>query len=134
MQTIEQLPAGRELDALIAEKVMGRCPHRETRRYCIEDGNSVDSGYECVACGKDVYGSERCPAFSTDMTAAWPLVEKLRADGMEVDLLSEPGNVDGWAVKTNRPDEEFCQIVTAPTAPLAICRAALATVESEAAR
>jgi len=44
----------------------GICPHANTEYYCIEDGNSVDSGFKCKDCGKDTYGNS-----PPDLTLEW---------------------------------------------------------------
>lgn len=99
-----ELTAGRELDALILSRVMGQ---------------------------KYVFIDTPLPHYSTSIEAAWQVVEKMRPD-WEVQIqnhewrTAEP--MDGWTVRIG------CHIATAPTAPLAICRAALAAVESEVAR
>jgi len=132
------MEAGREMDAMVAELVMRQCAHRERVRYCIEDGNSVDSGFTCKACGVDLYANE-CPRYSTDIAAAWTVVEKL---GLSV-IRSE----DGWyAIKPTDIEHEriSCtdknsirligrdgEIFTPADTPAeAICRAALAASRS----
>lgn len=124
-----EMPAGRELDGLVAERVMGRCPHREQRRYV----HQSDTGFECVACGKDVYGRENCPAYSTSIEAAWQVVEKLKADGwwiaVEHEAPDDPERAWGACLSPN-PHLPVWEM--AETAPLAICRAALMAVEGSA--
>lgn len=58
----------RELNKL-AHEARGFCVHRETRYYCIEDGNDYDSGHACLACGKDAYG-ETVPNYTASLDAA----------------------------------------------------------------
>ncbi len=84
------LEAGRDLDALVAEKVMG-----ETCLFT-------------------------APAYSTDIAAAWQVVDKLHA----LSFYLEVGSA-GWMAR-------FANIsateASAATAPLAICLAALKAV------
>ena len=92
----------RELDAKVAERVMGVDLNPDL--YRIEDNNMLT-----------------IPAYGSDIKAAWLVVEKMR------------GNVyiiryqDTWRVTCGDP--KVCE--TAPTAPEAICLAALASVEDE---
>lgn len=138
------LPAGRELDALVAEKVMGEAV--------------VEHGEEFLRNAEGLWGSRpkltvlrpshrpnapdgmrrlKLPAYSTDIAAAWEVVERLLSRKMypdlvssnypvvwtcEVDSYSDPeAATDPWPVKA-----------CADTAPLAICRAALAAVRARA--
>ncbi len=105
MNILVELKAGRELDALVAEKVMGDLPPR---------------GYSI-------------PDYSTSISAAWEVVEKLIADSHIVALgVSWDAAKDHWKFLMR----DFGEIVnteywpSAPTAPLAICRAALKAVDS----
>lgn len=107
------MKAGRELDALTAEKVMGlrvvRCP---------------DHG-DCIYW--HAYGPDRpdgqLPEYSTDIAEAWQVVEKLR------DLDPEIWWDVHWECVFNTNDSRVWG--TADTAPEAICRAALAAVGCE---
>jgi NMD protein affecting ribosome stability and mRNA decay len=47
-----------EINKTIAE-FCGICLHARTEHYEIEDGNSIDSGFTCLDCGKDTYGAKR---------------------------------------------------------------------------
>lgn len=94
---IHTIPAGRELDALVAEKVMGI-------------GKLEFDAY---------YGPQH--RYSTDIAAAWEVVEKL----------AKPLKVV-WTGKV-----WVCEVFGEPcsqeagTAPLAICRAALKVMDME---
>ncbi len=91
---------GRELDALIAEEVMG------------------DKRLPAVR-----------PGYSTNISSAWRVVERLRdlhPDGW-VNLMVGVG--DGWHVSVSTGDQE--RGANASTAPHAICLAALAVLEEE---
>lgn len=121
--------AGREMDALVAEKVMG-LEHREWVPYGAPEGwyprtaprlNARDD--EGNAIDADGYSSE-LPFYSTSIADAWQVVEKLAER-----------HVISVACIINR--KWRCEIVQAhsmpqqpsaafaDTAPLAICKAAL---------
>lgn len=111
--------AGRELDALIAEKVMG-----------FETVNFKSSDPHEIIVTKDAEGNMRMavPFYSTDIAAAWEVVEKLR-DTWAIELHGRDG---AWSCLVEEGDEvtaHFIAIAEADTAPLAICLAALKVVE-----
>lgn len=121
------MEAGRELDRLVAEKIFGRDP-MNARHGLHKDGDiEYHWGYPL---GHDV-----APYYSTNIAAAWEVVEKLYADGYWAELQTpwnEPGGeanqghscgftpflTTGW---NGVPDHW----TPAPTMPLAICLAAL---------
>jgi hypothetical protein len=125
---ILEMPAGRELDALVAEKVMG-WELRQCERHKTEP-----DGYACGLC----WGWDQFPAYSTDIDTAWQVVEKMQEDG---DVFIEWWQDGEWFVSwkpliiRNRDGSRVgakCdgQTTGKPSAPLAICRAALlATLE-----
>jgi len=146
---IEVMPAGRELDAMIAEELIGwkwysrkshdlsflvppdaapewlekwcNPSHRQAERF--EDWDAMQS-----------FGSKyhRLPRYSTDIAAAWTVAEAMHEAGYWLRLQSpfEPGSswragftVHGCSGFNGRPDHE----AGADTPALAICRAALLT-------
>jgi len=117
----DSLPAGSELDALVAN-LMGIDPDREHD----EVGETSSGNPYCIAChrtgnwGADIFGETKCvPLYSEDIAAAFQVVEKLQG-GLRFELRRRPDN-GYWA--------HFGEEMTAEgeTAPLAICRAALKT-------
>lgn len=136
------MTAGRELDALIAEKVMGwkRMTYAQAnpgnKHYAADerltwtwfDSNdnetkrAVDS--DCVDCGTDFLAWSP----STDIKDAWEVVEKLR-------MTLTPTHDGGWIAQTRyryrEPDLLTPFDAKAPTAPHAICLAALEAVGHE---
>lgn len=72
---------GRELDALVAEKVMGLPPFAKAilpklGRHIIAD----NSGASCLVCGRDVRDDDLClPRYSTDIASAWKVIEKIHS-------------------------------------------------------
>lgn len=95
---------GRELDALVAVQVMGL--RREKRKIPCPDG--------IPGCAVAHYGY--FPPFSTDISASWEVVEKLRT--MEIYL----------NVHADKNRYYVLAFVAADTAQEAICKAALLAV------
>jgi hypothetical protein len=122
---------GRELDALIAEKVMGWGP--------IE----IDRNGNPVGINPDYPSKFKChivPNYSTDIAAAWTVVEKLKlcvwptTDGRYLCLLDQFSLEYGdeyWFGGSNVLEniERDWIAAVAQTAPHAICLAALKTVK-----
>ncbi len=113
---ILSMPAGQKMDALVAEKVMGY-----ERRDCKLDG---EHDYPCIT--KDGWLIPICQpgqfgnwSPSTDIAAAWEVVEKMRGELDEI-VLDRDGDWRCYFIVNN---VEF--FAYAKEAPLAICRAAL---------
>jgi hypothetical protein len=144
-EQIDQLPAGSELDALIAEKVMGWTG--------VEKSNNV--GWELQGYPpnpKKLHrggGPHLVPDYSTQIAAAWVVVDRMHelirerhkhtSDVEEMTLVkirSLHGNQiwrTSFDVIHNIEDfyesrGEWKRTANAGTAPLSICRAALKTV------
>lgn len=107
---IDKMPAGREMDALIAEKVMDAEVYREFHTARFKQGQ-LPNGHELIGIGG-------IPRYSTDIAAAWEVVKRLKNynfyirlfyDGRYGCSFTEPPRIIAWG----------------NTAPLAICRAAL---------
>lgn len=117
--TCGERKAGRELDAEVAERVFGF--------KVVRDPNDID----LIAQDDSFVPTRRVPPYSTDIAAAWLVVEKL-SDRFHCRIKTPfmagekyfagftPLGVTGW---NGRPDHEG----SGDTAPLAICLAALAT-------
>jgi len=131
--------AGRELDALVAEKIMG---------FCVGDGQEVSfakDGWICKCHNKFTVYPSNVKDYSISISAAWEVVEKVRTNwdreygddapkqmkpywqivdcnehGWRVDIII--GSDDGDALMVQEADD---------TAPLAICLAALKAVGEE---
>ncbi len=127
------LEAGRELDALVAEKVMGL------------DVRSTHSDYDPTFTSREVVAGHEAlmrltsgdpkyflPHYSTNMEAAWPVVEKLHEQGHAVSVATY--SLYGCSVSEYRWQCVMAMGVrqvaheVAPTAPYAICLAALKAV------
>jgi len=113
VEEIDKMEAGHELDALVAERVMGHRYSGGVTSWCREDGKLVqpDGGL---------------PPYSTDISAAWEVVERLRKDWAirigSSDLIGNGWGVRMWSTYVPGP------AVDAATAPLAISRCALKAV------
>jgi len=130
-EEIDMMPAGREMDVAIAEQSMG---YRWERPSYLQNSdlfvapNTDEVGYRYEGRAPVYY--EGLPHYSTDIAAAWQVVESLRAMGFVV-LISSPRPVHAWGVEAWHLDVEHDRRrgeAYADTAPLAICRAALKAV------
>ncbi len=126
MTPISEMQAGRELDALVAEKVMGweRCSSPMQSR---DDPRLLgwDTG------NPNIYGTQILPCFSTDIKGVWYVVEKLRDSGDWCCITIESDYAYLWAVKMTphlSKDHRPTVIVEDEDLPVAICRAALMAV------
>lgn len=115
-----ELPAGRELDALVATKVMGW----SWDEYSAQDANGSKYHRCQPACSWDKDRLWFLPHYSTSIEAAWTVVQKLLPRIITLRWC------DGWEVNEYLPDEkETVLLGEAKEAPLAICRSALAAVD-----
>jgi len=119
----DALPAGRELDALVAEKVMGWV---EVTKQPIANafGQKVMDDFV----GKPTPAAPQptlVPRYSTMIQEAWKVADKLRGDTQFVAVISGKGpqGVQPWICKVNR-EGAFLE-ERADTAAHAICLAAL---------
>ena len=122
---------GRELDALVAERIFKagiKINRSEDEVYFhAESGLLVYPGYwftGAVAVRSDCL-TLPIHHFSTDIAAAWLVVEKLKDEFGEIEITVWGG---GWGECTQVNIGDLPQ-VEADTAPLAICRAALKAME-----
>jgi hypothetical protein len=124
---VSEMPAGRELDALVAEKVMGWT-------LCDRVAMGWGDGPPVFATGEDPYDDTARPSRqdwrpSEDIAAAWEVVEnwRNRCNGEGVVLLS--WHSEEWVCELGIWGvESGFRHAPADTAPLAICRAALLAV------
>lgn len=123
--------AGRDLDAAVAVRIMGwqrRTIETNTQQFVVVPQDWTDfSGAHWW--GHDIY--EQVPHYSTDIAAAWLVVEEMRTDGWDMTLVQtaamrhEPWDCRLFIAEYKRA------IGHGNTAPLAICRAALQAVGAE---
>jgi len=145
----DTMKAGREMDALIAEKVMGwkdiRCDQGGNLPYGVPDddfNSDVDEHKKHGNCGFPMeYHREPIPMYSHDISAAWEVVEKMTSEGACPAIINDDNG--HWAMALDGMQNcvdgsETMDVATtffAPkslwcdTVPLAICRAALKAKE-----
>lgn len=117
------MEAGRELDALVAEKVMGLivpewgeetpCP------YCGSEMRYCGTRSRCSTCQE--WRHSRYKEYSTDIAAAWEVVEQFA--GKAYIGMARSTHFQDWKVVIS--DRYRTYEVEAETIPLAICLAAL---------
>lgn len=110
---------GRELDALVAEKVMGWVIGSD---HISHDGIGFSRQYLDIA----------LPRFSTDIFAAWKVVEKLHSLGFKIGVDAQTNSYSACVVATL--EKGIYKVVAnevKETAPHAICLAALKAVGVE---
>jgi hypothetical protein len=119
----DALPAGRELDALVAEKVMG---WREVSKQPIANamGQKVMDDYvglPTAAAPQPML----VPRYSTMIQEAWKVADKLRGETQFIAVISGKGpqGVQPWICKVNR-EGSFLE-ERADTPAHAICLAAI---------
>ena len=109
--------AGRELDALVGTHVF-EWAHDPGYSFPWSESEDANVGF-------------LLPQFSTDIAAAWQVVEHLKAEWM-FNLIG-PSAKKQWAASfMNSKNATVFAIIAADTAPLAICLAALKAVGYEA--
>lgn len=119
--------AGRALDALIAERVMGWKRWIGGYKYWV-DSEDVFQAVE----NADMNKGKVWWAPSTDIAAAMEVVEKIRTLGKRTTITNSTGKPHGAARWFVEIDDGNCAnevVADAETLPEAICRAALAAVE-----
>jgi len=126
-EEILEMGAGTKLDSLVHESVMGLC-HHEWHRHS-KAGETV--GVICAKCGKqELFIEDRVPLYSTDISAAWPVLEEIFARGyhwviMTVYLHSQKPKYKVLAQQIVRIGKPKDYEVEAAHVEEAICKAAL---------
>lgn len=136
------LKAGRELDALVATKVMGiDLTERPTHTWepLVDSGEYVDAKW-CEHCGHCWFSGEApggpcAPTplhYSSEIAFAWEVVEKLATRFPTIHIsLGAPNQ--RWYCSFFASKDDKGSALEADTAPLAICLAALKAVGHEPA-
>lgn len=131
--------AGRELDALIAEKVMDY----EWRRFEYPPAGAIfkygkpwtwlssRKNGAAVEGGEERY-IENVPHYSTDIAAAWLVVEKMRADSFCFDLTTSQSCDPSMHWSASFEHEQAQGRGRSAAAPHAICLAAIAALSEDA--
>ena len=119
-EEILRMPAGREMDVLVAKKIMGckAVMNRHGFPFC-ECAEHQHSGYSEE---DDAFPLLLC--YSDEISAAWFVVERL-TDSESLNDCELRTSIRGWRCDFGG------EYVNAETAPLAICRAALLTTLEE---
>lgn len=125
------LPAGPELDALVAERVLGWTRLHQDVDDCSFYGLAPDEAEHAKKWNREAVLFE-CNTWSADRGAAWEVVEAMEARGYHLQLTDEWMSYPRWraefrSLATTRPGYT---LEKADTAPLAVCRAALAALEA----
>ena len=122
---IDELEAGRELNALVAEKVMGWTDLHWVDGGYDGKGNYSPTGYYGKGPDRAVFLTSK---FSTDIAAAWKVVEKIACSGLIVRVTWDFNPLASCSI--HKDDHLWTMIAECicDTAPLAICRAALKAV------
>jgi hypothetical protein len=123
-EQILAMKPGRELDALVAEKVMGLPNVRKYMSRYVHD-NHPEKAW--------VTGIVDIPEYSTDISAAWEVVEKMHEwGGCEISCCGT-GEKRWYVVHTHTNTAPYQKgiNVTCNTAPEAICKAALLALIGE---
>jgi hypothetical protein len=143
MTTQNTLQAGRELDARVAEKVMGRT--LPTHEQMVAEALRVwevqpqcvvfNMGFQAWRIGDEIeveYTRSLVSEYSTSIEAAWLVVEKRMAAGefYEAIISSDGVGLSVWRKDADREWDTPIAIVYAETLPLAICIAALNAMEA----
>ena len=138
----DTMVAGREMDALVAEKVMGWKPGTPCKdEYSDTPTEERDTHWQCRKCGlRGQWGDpgweehdEQPLSYSTDIAAAWLVVEKMRSGGRKFIIEAlKPEHTELWYAAFSATEDlsgyEKSKALE-PTAPLAICLAALEAVK-----
>jgi hypothetical protein len=132
---IENMQEGSELDAIIADKIM----HINKRYLRLEMEADFDKGHYIpnIYWWKNDFDQrslyDSLEHYSTDISAAWKLVEELEGGGVWFILSNVIPNSDPivYEAKFYSFDETINVYACEYTVPLAICKAALLTLLDE---
>ncbi len=125
LNLILNMPAGPEMDALVAREVMGYSVDFEEQPLANGDARRI----WFIISGDGQLNRSKVPGFSTDIEAAWKVQRKMRSHGDALSLQhrnmvdNAPGSAI-WTAWFGKPSD----LAWATTPPLAICRAALLAV------
>lgn len=132
---MSEYEAGRQLDAMIAERVMGWTVNRPGDRHWHTLGGGLGGRQVGSNCCEDRYDYARAFMPSQDIRSAWEVVATFEAGRVVGDKPGWP-DAHGWYVGLNRSPRGWeahigTATAEADTAPLAICRCALKAIESQ---
>lgn len=135
-EEILNMPAGKEMDALITEKIMGLVWDETRCRVCgwplADDPKDGCILSDCSMRPLPKTRADEPAIYSTDLGAAWKLNDHLKQQGWRFYMRDFDGVMYGksCAAEFQKGDAAGPSTgwVEAETAPLAICRAALLAV------
>jgi hypothetical protein len=130
---IYNLPAGKEFDILISEKVMGLCVH--AWEYIPTDELDDSIGRVCQKCNMKFWGlnpplyGEDYGSYTRNIECVWKVVEKMLSMKTEEgytkwQIVIESDGPERW-IADFKDDPLHTTACSAPTLPIAICRSAL---------
>jgi hypothetical protein len=122
MTNYADMPAGPEMDRLVAKNVLGWVQDEDVPLWVPP---APDERRNWGACWVDGW-PDWLPEYSTDFSSAWVVLEKMRAMFASV---SVSWDKNGCSCSLIAGDGSIFE--NAPSAPLAICRAALIAMESK---
>ena len=145
IQDIDKMPAGEELDALVAENVMGGkwirfhdadYPDPDTEDGRVHATIVLPKDFDFLCPPEYVEDTGECPRtryswiprYSTDIAAAWEVIDKLD------ELYSAWFEIRGprvWLAQCHLPNYKQFSATGVASAPLAICRAALKAIKGD---
>ena len=125
---IDEMPAGREMDKAIGQHIFKYWvdhydkDYAENCYYCLMDGSgdAVIPGLHEGERRTEEEAWADCPEFSTDIAAAWEVLNKFTHKEPCINYLNDLWNPVGWHCHIDGHHTEGCD-----TAPLVICRCAL---------
>lgn len=129
-EEIKNMPAGREMRAMIAERIMGwKRARRKSTGEPNPDHDLWVTEITHIATWPDRY-APHIWAPDRDIAAAWEVVEKMRDEFWGIDVTADDHY---WGCEFWRFDGSHKRIHGAgEKAPLAICRAALLAYQTQA--
>lgn len=130
-EIINGMEAGKALDALVAQRVMGLtpCPHWAYSSMMRVQASWMKTA-DCPHASDECFWAKHPAEYSRNIAAAWIIVDHLRQTGWRTSLFSH------YSHGPDRPFEWGCNFVNGiernvvsygPAAPLAICRSSLLT-------
>ena len=124
---ILNMPPSKDMDMLIEEKIFKRhpCDKWYLLQMTVEGGIYMHGDSVCEYDNK-CYMENNPPKYSTNISAAWKIVERMQGDWWKMEFLT--GIHAAEFEKPNmKCENQTYHEATADTMPLAICRAALLT-------
>lgn len=114
---IDAMPAGRDLDMLVAEKIMGWEHDPESPYFChrtLPNGNVAEIEADWIQ------------HYSTNIADTWDVVAAIWIHTHHFECVwRHDDRNQGWVAQFGRHSHDNAAVATGETAPLAICRAAL---------